>query len=172
MSNVYRHRRLKRTKTASVRISRAFVVGGDSGTQKYDAEVDGRNNALYVYPNERCKRRYPFVFANALSKKVMKLTIWISNEFIRITNDQGCDEEMCSDCLFALNGQYDCAPGGTNQEIYIALNRVVYNGCYNYGYGVCKATLSWVCPWPVECPDKPCEIVDPYNPYNPYIKKP
>ena len=136
------------------------IIGGDGGHQNYDAEIDGRDNLFFVYGNDHCQRKNPFVFTNALAPDVKKVSMWISNEFIRVKSygagPYGCDEEMCSECLFALNGQFDKT---INTDIYVALNRVVSGRSDRNGYGVCAAELSWACPWNPECPSRPCDIV-------------
>lgn len=125
----------------------------ENGTQQYCAEVDGKDDSLMVYPNDVCQRNSsgPFIFPDALAPNATKITVFISNEFLRIQNDLGYDKEMCSDCLFAFNGHPDNGTSGPNQDVYIALNRVVSGMVSRNGYGVCKATMSWLCPWPVDC---------------------
>ena len=119
--------------------------GGDGNDLKYDAEADGQGHNINVYGNDHCKPVSKlFPFNNAIAPNVNHVTIWIGNEYIRVTNDAGFDKHVCSDCLYALNGQPDAT---VNLDIYVALNRVVSGRKDRDGVGVCGATLSWECGW-------------------------
>lgn len=115
---------------------------GDSNHQTFDAEADGLGNNINVWSNDNCKRFKSVSFPNAIGPDVSHVSIYIGNEYIRVTNDAGMDQELCSDCLYALNMQPDKT---VNQDIYVALNRVVSGTPSRNGYGVCAATLSWDC---------------------------
>ncbi|XP_045209195.1 uncharacterized protein LOC123561084 [Mercenaria mercenaria] len=118
---------------------------GDSNTQINDAETDGRFPAVRVYQSDKCPTRFPLkTFPNAIGPDVQEVTIYVSNQHIRIVNDQGLDEYVCDNCLYALNGQADSQ--GVNEDIYIGLNRVVSGRIDRNGVGVCSATLTWACP--------------------------
>ena len=72
------------------------------------------------------------------------MTVWVGNEYIRVKNDNGFDREMCSGCLFSLNGQPDKI---VNEEIFIKLNGVISGRNDRNGHGICGASLSWECGW-------------------------
>ncbi|KAH3872827.1 uncharacterized protein LOC127870430 [Dreissena polymorpha] len=120
---------------------------GDSDHQTNDAEIDAIHPNVYVRPSDLCPDppRLLATYTNAVQLgSVNRVTLFISNEHVRITNDRGLNQILCHKCLFALNGQSDPSSGGVNQDIYIALNRVISGG--RIGVGVCSARLSWVCP--------------------------
>ncbi|KAH3736192.1 uncharacterized protein LOC127851674 [Dreissena polymorpha] len=123
--------------------------GGDYSDQTNDAEIDAVFPNVYVRPSDHCPDppRLLATYTDAVKLgSVNRITLFISNEHIRITNDQGLNQILCHKCLFALNGQPDPSVGGVNQDIYIALNRVIADRADRYGFGVCSARLSWVCP--------------------------
>ena len=131
----------------------SFLSEGDypPWNQRYDAESQSQNEDIWLYGNDNCPTRTypgynPYKFTNALSKYATHVTIYIGNEYIRVTNDRGYDRESCHRCWYALNGQND-STGSENTDIFVALNRVVTNKSDRRGYGVCAATLSWVCGW-------------------------
>ncbi|XP_052805272.1 uncharacterized protein LOC128234794 [Mya arenaria] len=118
---------------------------GDSNDQFNDAELDGSYPNIKAWASDKCKVKPLKTYANALvTNAVSHVTMYVSNEHVRVTNDNGLDEYLCHECLFALNGQPDSSRGGINEDIYVALNRVVAGG--RIGVGVCSAKLSWVCP--------------------------
>ena len=131
-----------------------LILGGDAGTHNYDAEIDGRAGSLLYYGNDHCNRTDPFTFPGALASNVYKMSMFVGNEYFRVINDRGFDQDLCSDCGFALNGQYDIT---LNQnEIYIALNRVVTGQDDRDGYGLCYLRATWACPYHYQCPWLPC----------------
>lgn len=76
-----------------------------------------------------------------------KLTLYIGNQYIRVTNDKRLDEYFCHSDLFHLNGQFDPESGGmTSNTITIGINRAISSD--QTGFGVCTSTLKWACPWP------------------------
>ncbi|KAL3886805.1 hypothetical protein ACJMK2_026774, partial [Sinanodonta woodiana] len=81
-----------------------------------------------------------------LNAKVSRVTFYISNEFVSVTNDLGYSFDLCSSCLFALNGQPDSVDS-KNQELYIGINRSIYSLNNRKGTGVCRAEISWNCPY-------------------------
>ena len=116
-------------------------------SQTYDAEAQSQNEDIYIYGNDNCKKGYsPLRFYGALRDEATHVTIYVGNEYIRLTNDLGFDQENCNRCLYALNGQID-PTGSENTSIFIGLNRVVNGRSDRNGFGVCAATLSWVCGW-------------------------
>ncbi|KAL5020384.1 hypothetical protein ScPMuIL_003276 [Solemya velum] len=119
--------------------------GGDGGTQENDAEAHGHDSNLLLYKSDKCNTAL-VTFSNVFipTNGGSKVTIWISNKFIRVATTNFFEEHRCSDCLYALNGQSDNGSGGTNEDVYIALNRVIAGG--RYGTGICKAKINWVCP--------------------------
>ncbi|XP_052275399.1 uncharacterized protein LOC127874806 isoform X3 [Dreissena polymorpha] len=126
---------------------------GDGNHQTNDAEVDAPYPNVNVQPSDKCLNTNPptprplTTYANAVQLgSVNRVTLFISNEHVRITNDQGLNRILCHKCLFALNGSADPSSGGVNQDIYIALNRVITGRVDRNGVGVCSARLSWVCP--------------------------
>ena len=76
-------------------------------TKIYDAETDGQDHNINVYGNCSLFTCNFFPYKNAIAPKVNHVTIWIGNEYIRVTNDAGFDKHVCSDRLYALNGQPD-----------------------------------------------------------------
>ncbi|XP_060604072.1 uncharacterized protein LOC132756946 [Ruditapes philippinarum] len=118
---------------------------GDANTQINDAEAEGVFPAVRLYHSDRCNSVGSFkTFADAIGPNVNQVTIYVSNQHIRIMNDQGFDEYVCDNCLYALNGQADSQ--GINEDIYIGLNRVITGRSDRNGQGVCSATLTWICP--------------------------
>ena len=101
-----------------------------------------------MYGSDKCLQQSNYLtgIANITSPDAEKVTIFIGNNFIRVKNDAGVDERLCEDCYYALNGQSDTSSGGINENVYVALNRVVQSTSRN-GNGVCEATLKWACPW-------------------------
>jgi len=83
---------------------------------------------------------------DGVRSSVQTVILYVSNNHIRVTNDDGLDFSLCHHCLFALNGQPDMGSGGPNERVFIAVNRVIAD-LSKTGYGVCTATLSWACPW-------------------------
>ncbi|KAL5019588.1 hypothetical protein ScPMuIL_002480 [Solemya velum] len=119
--------------------------GGDGGTQENDAEAHGLDSNLLLYKSDKCntsKEVFPGIFLPMVGNN--KVTIWVSNEFIRVATTNSFEVYRCNDCLYALNGQSDNESGVTNEDVYIALNRVIAGG--RYGTGICKAKINWVCP--------------------------
>lgn len=124
--------------------------GGDSGTNSNDAEIQGYDKSIGVYKSDKCKQPKPrpplsHLYSQAIGTGVDQVRLYISNEFVRIQNNKGFDRQVCSDCLFALNGQPDKEAKSTNYDIYVALNRVIANTSRR-GYGTCLAKIKWVCP--------------------------
>ena len=75
------------------------------------------------------------------------LDIYISNNYIKfVQRPAGGKKEVCTKCLFALNGQADPDSGGVNEDIYMAINRVVRFVSNRVGSGVCRVRMSWMCP--------------------------
>ena len=121
-------------------------TGGDFSTSSNDAELHAVFPTAGLYTNDGCK---PYVnvldtFSDVLAASVTKVTVWISNEHVRVQNDAGFDRRICSHCLWALNGQVD-SQGTENEDIYLALNRVITTS-NRYGVGICTVKLSWDCP--------------------------
>lgn len=131
-----------------------FVTGGDAGDQDNDAEVMGKHPYVAVYSSDLCNgdatlSRLGVAVDATADGLVSRMTIYVSDKHVRITNDNGLDETLCHKCLFALNGQADASAGGPNQDIYLSLNRVISlsSAPQRVGFGVCSARLSWMCPW-------------------------
>ena len=125
-----------------------FLIGGDYNDQFHDSEIDSIPPNVYVRPSDVCPNQ-PLLatYTDAVkSGSVSRVTLFISNGHVRITNSNGLNQKLCDQCLFALNGQADPSYGGANEDIYIALNRVITGRSDRYGVGVCSAKLSWVCP--------------------------
>ncbi|KAH3701672.1 uncharacterized protein LOC127861128 [Dreissena polymorpha] len=121
---------------------------GDYNDQFHDSEIDSIPPNVYVRPSDVCPNQ-PLLatYTDAVkSGSVSRVTLFISNGHVRITNSNGLNQKLCDQCLFALNGQADPSYGGANEDIYIALNRVITGRSDRYGVGVCSAKLSWVCP--------------------------
>ena len=122
--------------------------GGDGSHQDYDAELEGFDGHLRMYGNDHCSdASYPLFFDKAMPryKNVSSLlTVFIGNEYLRVTDSEGFDQEIRSKCLFALNNHPDIT---VNNDIFVAINRVVSYADYRDGYGICAASLSWVCGW-------------------------
>ncbi|XP_045201952.2 uncharacterized protein DDB_G0283357-like [Mercenaria mercenaria] len=121
---------------------------GDSDDQMNDAETQALFPNITVYPSDKCPTINSLMhIVNAVGHHVETVTLYISNEHIKITNDDGLNFKLCHKCLYALNGQPDSGPNrGPNERICIGLNRVVKD-LSRTGYGICSATFSWECPW-------------------------
>ena len=122
--------------------------GGDGSHQNYDAELEMFDGHLRMQGNDHCRDpAFPLSFDKVMPRyknASTVLTIFIGNEYIRITDGAGFDKEKQSHCLFALNNHSDIT---VNQDIYVAINRVVSSANYRDGFGICAANLSWVCGW-------------------------
>ena len=126
-----------------------FILGGDFNDQQNDAEIHAIHPNVAVYSSDMCGtdpvlKRIAVHLDAVQNANVSHVTLYVSDKHVRITNDNGLDETLCHKCLFALNNQADA--GGSNQDIYLALNRVIQTS-QRRGVGVCSARLSWVCPW-------------------------
>lgn len=124
-------------------------LGSDAGHQLNNAELQGLYPNITVYPRDcyTCDSIDSFMHViDGVRSAVRTVTFYLSNNHIRVTNDEGLDFKLCHHCLFALNGQPDHGRGGPNERIFIALNRVI-KGMSKTGYGVCSAVVSWACPW-------------------------
>ncbi|XP_021369838.1 uncharacterized protein LOC110460933 [Mizuhopecten yessoensis] len=124
--------------------------GGDSGNQQNDAEFFGVNDYFFLFKGDKCltNSSYATLFAGTLTPGVFNyVTVFISNEHIRIINNYGVvDEQVCHQCLYALAGQSD-SEGSVNEDLYISFNRMIRVSSGRVGYGVCSATVQWVCPY-------------------------
>ncbi|KAL3885108.1 hypothetical protein ACJMK2_025206 [Sinanodonta woodiana] len=118
---------------------------GDASTQENDAEFHSLGYQHNLYGSDKCPDM-SLVMSGLLSPGVTTVTIFVGNEFIRVTNNQGYVYELCSKCLFALNGQSD-SQGPVNEDIFIGLNRIIDSPSYRVGTGVCGAVIKWACPW-------------------------
>jgi len=67
--------------------------------------------------------------------------LYVSNLYIRVTNERGLDFKLCHECLFGLNGQVS-----DDNRLFVGLNRAV-GGVTAAGYGICAAEIAWACPW-------------------------
>lgn len=82
-------------------------------------------------------------WANSLlAPDVKRVTIFVANNYVKITNDKGFEAKDCNRCIFALSEQdpYDRA-----NTLYMAFNRVI-SGSYRSGTGVCNVNIRWECP--------------------------
>ncbi|XP_060571456.1 uncharacterized protein LOC132729662 [Ruditapes philippinarum] len=116
---------------------------GDASTQTNDAETDGKYPNINVYLNENCpKPGAAHVFAANFiyySKTQTSLTIYVSNEFIRVVTDTGYDEQFCHEC-HALKNRPD-STGPVNRDQYLGLNHVIESSSIRSGVGVCAAKV-------------------------------
>ena len=68
----------------------------------------------------------------------------IGNGYLKVTNDNGLEDENCDECLWGLAGQDDKrARGKADEDIHVAINRVVSTSGRS-GYGVCFLKMKWV----------------------------
>ncbi|KAL3884583.1 hypothetical protein ACJMK2_024715 [Sinanodonta woodiana] len=118
---------------------------GDASTQEKDAEFHSLGYQHLLHGSDHCPNM-SLVMTGLLSNSVTSVTIFIGNEFIRVSNNLGYVYELCSQCLFSLNGQSD-SEGPVNEDIFIGLNRIIDSSSYRDGTGVCSAVVSWACPW-------------------------
>lgn len=105
-----------------------------------------------IYESDKCgNTRIPVgVVAGASASTV---TIYVANNFIRVVNDVGMNQPFCRRCLYALNGQSDTgSKHGPNEDVFVAINRVVHASSGRTGAGVCWASVNWVCPDPTDYP--------------------
>lgn len=119
------------------------LTGGDSGHTQNDAEIFGRYPTMYSYKSDLCKSENTAWANTLLAPDVKRVTIFVANNFFRITNDQGFDVEDCHKCLFALNGQDPNDPANT---LYMAFNKVIQKFSSRRGVGVCNVRIRWECP--------------------------
>ncbi|KAK3591077.1 hypothetical protein CHS0354_005474 [Potamilus streckersoni] len=118
---------------------------GDASTQENNAEFHSLGYEHLLYGSDKCPNM-SLNMTGLLSNSVTLVTIFIGNEFIRVSNNLGYVYELCSKCLFSLNGQSD-SQGPVNEDIFIGLNRIIDSSSYREGSGVCGAVISWACPW-------------------------
>ncbi|KAL3884541.1 hypothetical protein ACJMK2_024675 [Sinanodonta woodiana] len=118
--------------------------GGDDSTQENNAEFHMYDYEQRLYGSDKCSNMSQLLFSLP-STVAHWVTVYIGNEFIRVSTPLGDTYELCSDCLFALNGQTD-SKGTVNEDIYIGLNRIIPTQIGD-GSGVCGAVISWACPW-------------------------
>ncbi|KAL3884573.1 hypothetical protein ACJMK2_024705, partial [Sinanodonta woodiana] len=79
---------------------------GDASTQENDAEFYFLGYQHLLYGSDKCPNT-SLNRTGLLPDGVTSVTIFIGNEFIRVSNNLGYVYELCSKCLFALNGQSD-----------------------------------------------------------------
>ncbi|KAK3596739.1 hypothetical protein CHS0354_036363 [Potamilus streckersoni] len=119
--------------------------GGDNNTQENDAEFHFYNYEQRLYGSDKCLNMSQLLFSLP-NTSAHWVTIYIGNEFIRVSTPFGDAYELCSNCLFALNGQSD-SQGTMNEDVYVGLNRIIENSYLGDGRGVCGVVISWACPW-------------------------
>lgn len=118
---------------------------GDASTQSNDAELHGTYPSPTLWSHDYCHTTNLMnTFTNLVTAGTSTVTVWISNEYVRIQTNTGHQERICSSCLWSLNGQSD-NEGPVNEDVYLAFNRVVANTARN-GVGVCNVKVSWECP--------------------------
>ena len=118
---------------------------GDYYHQENDAEIDNEGEDIRIWGSDKClpDGRLLKTFTGALAPSVSKTTFLIGNQYVKITNNAGLDEEVCHEmCLYSLAGQAD-SEGSINEDVFIKFNGVV-NGDRR-GYGTCNAKLHWKC---------------------------
>lgn len=142
------------------RIAHMFNFGdshsnnGSGYHQQNDAEIDNTGNIgenVKIEGSRKCNSDDLNLHTGAVGPDVTSAKVWLANQYYRMTNNAGLDEELCHDCLFALAGQSD-SEGPVNEEIYLAFNRVVNGDQDRRGYGTCTAKISWECPTPSDLP--------------------
>ena len=108
-----------------------------------------------VHGHHFCQRTDPFYFWGAILPWVTQVSIYISHNNIKVTNNYGYHKEICDECLFKFNGEKD--KNENCDSLWVGINRPVsYNGFHPYalhGAGVCKLEANWVCPWEYCCDD-------------------
>lgn len=82
-----------------------------------------------------------YSYPGALNTTVSNVNVWVANHYFKVSSNLGLCEENCDKCLYGLNGQY--TTGSINQDIDIAVNRVIYRSSRN-GHGLCYVKLKWV----------------------------
>ncbi|KAL3886813.1 hypothetical protein ACJMK2_026782 [Sinanodonta woodiana] len=115
-----------------------------SAIQKNDAQFYFLGYSSLLYGSSKCSSSMYKGLAGLLNKNVTTITIYVGNEFIRVTNNNGYIYDVCSSCLFALNGQPD-SEGPANEEIYIGINRPISELYQSKAKGICSAEISWIC---------------------------
>ncbi|XP_033749027.1 uncharacterized protein LOC117333714 [Pecten maximus] len=125
--------------------------GGDSSDQQNDAEFFGYGDFFFLFKGDKClaNSSYTTLFSGSLTPNVFNhVTVFVSNEHVRILTDAGqVDEQVCDQCLYALAGQSDSSSGGINEDVYVSFNRMIRTSSGRIGFGVCSATVQWVCPY-------------------------
>lgn len=114
---------------------------GDYGDQSNDAEVHSLGRTILFYGKEiRPYLSYGLLYQrdNFITQQVK---VDIMDELAAAHN--GHDYLLVNSFkMFALNGQAD-ATGPVNDDIYLALNRVVTGRPDRYGNGLCKVSIGW-----------------------------
>ncbi|KAK3596742.1 hypothetical protein CHS0354_036366 [Potamilus streckersoni] len=118
---------------------------GDESTQENDAEFHFYNYEQHLYGSDKCLNMSQLLFSLP-NTSAFWVTIYIGNEFSRVSSPFGDVYELCSNCLFALTRQSD-SQGTVNEDIYIGLKRIIRNFPAGDGNGVSGAVFIWACPW-------------------------
>jgi hypothetical protein len=102
-----------------------------------------------IYPHNSAGNSSSHVMIMGVTNsRTNKMTVYIGNQFMRVTNDNRLDENFCMNDLFHLNGQFDPGSGGMSpNEITIGINRQIPQSDEERSFGVCSASLKWTCPW-------------------------
>lgn len=113
------------------------------------AKIHGLFPHVTIYPrNSTVNTSSHMKIMGAMNAFTNKLTVYIGNQFVRLMNDNSMDENFCMSDLFHLNGQFDPDYGGMSPNmVTIGINRRVPQNEGERSFGVCSATLKWVCPW-------------------------
>ncbi|XP_033746883.1 uncharacterized protein LOC117332108 [Pecten maximus] len=125
--------------------------GGDGSDQQNDAELFGYGDFFFLFKGDKClaNSSYTTLFSGSLTPDVFNhVTVFVSNEHIRFITDFGqVDEQVCHRCLYALAGQSDSSSGGINEDVFVSFNRMIRTSSGRIGFGVCTASIQWVCPY-------------------------
>ncbi|CAF0707652.1 unnamed protein product [Brachionus calyciflorus] len=129
------------------------AYGGDTGTTSNSAEIHSNDNRFYVWLNTKyCGDTLLYKIEYNLIQSFDKLTFFISDQRIEVTNHRDFHEILKSPYLYNLNGQnvtcncFDtrCYKGvNPDYDVYFGINRVI-GGTYRPGVGLCSAKISWL----------------------------
>lgn len=116
--------------------------GGDASDTENDAEIFGLYPTLFEFKSDLCHSMRTTWANGLLAPDVKRVTIFVANNYVKITNDKGFEAKDCNRCIFALSGQ---DPNDRANTLYMAFNRVI-SGSYRSGTGVCNVNIRWECP--------------------------
>lgn len=95
---------------------------------------------MFEFKSDLCHSMRSTWANSLLAPDVKRVTIFVANNYVKITNDKGFEAKDCNRCIFALSGQ---DPNDRANTLFMAFNRVISG---RSGTGVCNVNIRWECP--------------------------